>query len=141
MNEKIDWESLDTTIKVCTPVIKELPEGLYRCPRCNGKGRIEIGANRRPTFMCGMCGGSGTIKKCKSCKDNPVASTDSMGLCNECAHARMDFLLELENRPEIICNFPQWTENCPNPHLQEANSKGNLVCGLELCEYSQPKEE
>lgn len=141
MTEIIDWGSLERTIERHTTFTEKLPEGLYACPRCGATGRILLGSRPtgpHPTAMCGMCRGTRIIKRCKDCKENPIPHNDSVGLCNECAHKRMDHLLELDKRPEIICNFPQWTMNCPNPELQEQNCKKALVCGLESCQYSHP---
>jgi len=144
MSEKVDWNSLSTTLKSYTTITKKLPAGLYACPRCEGSGRIPLGTRHvgpHPTIMCGMCQGTRIIKRCKICKENPIPHNIPSGMCYECTKARMKHLIELEYRPEIICNFPQWTMNCPNPELQEQNSKGNLVCSLDDCEYSQLKDK
>lgn len=135
MPEKIDWNLLEKEIKCYTVITKKLPEGLYACPRCEASGRIPLG-NR--DMMCGMCRGSRIIKRCKSCKENPIPYSDQWGLCDVCQQKRMKEIIELEKRPKIVCNFPQWTTNCPNTTLQEKNSKGELVCGLDLCPYSHP---
>ena len=144
MSEKIDWDALLRTIEVtvCKTVTEKLPEGLYACPRCEGTGRIQVGhadPGPNPTIRCGMCNGTQKIKKCKVCRENPVALNDKYGMCNECSTKGMEHIIELEKRPEVICDFPQWITQCPHPGLQEFNSDRELVCDLELCEYSQRK--
>lgn len=142
MSEKIDWDNLPTAIDTWKVTTKNLPEGLYGCPRCEGTGRVQVGhadPGPNPTVKCGMCNGVRAIKKCKECQVNPVPANSIMELCDECEGKKMQHILDLEKRPEIVCNFPQWITSCPHPVAQETNSDGNLVCDIDVCEYAIKK--
>jgi len=140
MFAEINWDLLETTIQVCVPTTETLPEGIYACPRCEATGRIEIGC-RDPgpnkTLRCGMCNGTRKIKKCKMCQEKPVPFNDNLGICEICSKKYMDHILELEKRPEIICNYPDSAAQCPTRTLQEHNSNGHLVCDLDSCNHAQ----
>ena len=139
MTENIDWDSLKKSIKVWVKTNQALPDDLYACPRCEGTGRIQVGhadPGPNPTIKCGMCNGTQMIKRCFTCRENPISSSSRSGVCDECETKRLEHLVEIEKRPEVICIFPKGRTQCPSPEHQEFNSDGNLVCDLELCEYS-----
>jgi len=139
MNEKVDWDSLPTTIEVWVRDTKQLQEGDYACPRCEGTGRVQLGhadPGPNPTVRCGMCGGTQVIRKCKECHTNPIPLNNISNLCNECEDKALQHILDLEKRPEIVCSFPQSEGICGHSELQECNSIGNLVCDINKCEYA-----
>lgn len=139
MTKKVNWKYLPTTISVWVETIEELPEGVYACPQCKGTGRIQVGhadPGSNPTVKCDMCSGTQKIKKCVECGTNPVPSNDNSGLCKDCEIDRIDHVLELEKRPEIICKFPNEEGICANYVVQECNSDGKLVCDPKECEYA-----
>ena len=139
MTEKIYWDNLPTTIRVWVETTETLPEGVYACQRCKGTGTIQVGhadPGPNPAVKCGMCNGTQRIKKCKVCKENPVAVNERFRVCSSCSKKYMDHLSELEKRPEVICEFHNGAKECSTPELQEQNSNGHLVCDLESCQYA-----
>ena len=139
MAEEIDWENLPTAIDTWVISTKNLPEGIYACPRCGGTGRVQVGhadPGPNPTVKCGMCNGARAIKKCKECRDNPIPANNVLGLCNECENKAMQHILDLEKRTEIVCTFPKESGICAHSEFQECNSDGKLVCDLNGCEYA-----
>ena len=139
MTEEIDWDDLQSTIKVWIETTERLPEGVYACPRCEGTGRVQVGhadPGPNPTVKCGMCNGARAIKKCKECRDNPIPANNVLGLCNECENKAMQHILDLEKRTEIVCTFPKESGICAHSEFQECNSDGKLVCDLNGCEYA-----
>ena len=139
MTEEIDWNDLQSTIKVWVETTERLPEGLYACPRCEGTGKIQVGhadPGPNPTVKCGMCMGTKKIKRCGKCQKNPVPSDDVSGLCDECERKAMQHVLDLEKRTEIVCTFPKESGICAHSEFQECNSNGKLVCDLNGCEYA-----
>ena len=88
--ENIEWDKLEKTRVervVSTKFIeKHLPEGVYACPHCDGSGKImEIHRFRPPhKYMeCGMCMGTGEIRKCHICNINPVPNIEKQE-CIDC---------------------------------------------------------
>ena len=139
MTEEIDWDNLPTAIDTWVISTKNLPEGIYACPRCEGTGRVQVGhadPGPNPTVKCGMCNGARAIKKCKECQTNPIPANDVPGLCDECEKKAMQHVLDLERRTEIVCTFPKESGICAHSEFQECNSKGKLVCDLNGCEYA-----
>ena len=141
MTETIDWDNLPTTTKVWVETTERLPEGVYACPRCEGTGRIEVGhadPGPNPSVKCGMCNGVRVIKRCEKCRGNPVPTNSVLGLCKDCEEQLMKDTVELEKRVEIICDFPEEKGICAHSEFQRCNSKGNLVCDPDSCEYANP---
>ena len=73
-----DWVNLKKTRIVkhvnVTYEEKQLADGVFVCPRCDGEGRVMTVHRFNPPHgygRCGMCKGQGEIMKCVSC-DNPV---------------------------------------------------------------------
>ncbi len=89
--ENIEWDKLEKTrverVVSTTFIEKILPEGVYKCPRCDGEGKIMtvhrmFGPHKYGT--CGMCRGTGEIKKCPVCNINPVPNIKKQEECIDC---------------------------------------------------------
>ena len=86
-----EWDKLETRrteeITTTTYTEKILPEGVYACPHCNGTGKAEIGYSFRDGIIyttCGMCKGTGEIRKCTQCNINPIPNDDNTSRCYNC---------------------------------------------------------
>ncbi len=100
--EKIDWNNLNKkrTVEILnkpTYIEKQLPDGVYACPHCEGSGKVVIGHS----FLygdifakCGMCKGCGEIQKCLQCNINPIPNDDSTTICRDCNEIKMQKLRE-----------------------------------------------
>lgn len=77
---KIEWDKLykERTVTIYPKPIyekKQLPEGVYLCPKCLGDGKV-ISVHRmfgeHEYTECQMCQGICEIRKCETCDINPV---------------------------------------------------------------------
>jgi DnaJ-class molecular chaperone len=110
MDNNIIWETLQKSRTVTETIHyeKELPEGVYACPNCQGSGQ-SMSVHR--TFgphgysKCGICAGTGEIIKCDNCKTNPVPNNPNWffyPICHVCNDLKLkQHLKELTDKEKI----------------------------------------
>ena len=89
--ENIEWDKLEKTrverIVSTTFVETILPEGVYKCPHCDGEGKamtIHRMFGSHKYGICGMCKGTCEIRKCTQCNINPIPNDNNTLRCLEC---------------------------------------------------------
>lgn len=103
MSNKIDWSKLSKirTVKKVTTTYeeKQLPEGVYACPQCEGSGRVMTVHSMFGPHQygkCGMCNGTGEIIKCETCNTNPVPNNANWyfyPICHDCHNIKIKKLI------------------------------------------------
>ncbi len=89
--KNIEWDKLEKTrierVVSTTFIEKILPEGVYACPQCDGEGNVMTVHRFSPPHKygtCGMCKGTGEIRKCPKCYINPVPNFVAQQECIDC---------------------------------------------------------
>ncbi len=98
--ENIEWDKLEKTRVervVSTSFIERiLPEGVYACPHCDATGKVMTVHRFNPPHKygtCGMCRGTGEIRKCPTCNINPVPNIQKQEECIDCFEIRSKKLI------------------------------------------------
>ena len=99
-----DWVNLKKTRIVkhvnVTYEEKQLADGVFVCPLCDGEGRVMTVHRFLPPHgygRCGMCKGQGEIMKCTSC-DSPIPVSEIDRSCAPCFMRLKSSIEEFEER-------------------------------------------
>ncbi len=94
--ENIEWDKLEKTrverVVSTTFIEKILPEGIYVCPQCYGEGKVITVHRMFPPHKygtCGMCRGTGEIRKCPVCNINSIPNYGIGTKCQQCFQKRL----------------------------------------------------